>query len=109
MDGRPEVVFAQAASGAQYATFIEAGKRYEFRLYQGTGHTGAPVIVAASRPDQLDLIARTTAHQHRRIEEAGINEVDGGEQRAFKIVKRLVLRKVLNRPSQKQVYVPIDG
>lgn len=42
-DGQPEVLFAQAASGAQYATFIETGKRYEFRLYQGTAHTGAPV------------------------------------------------------------------
>ena len=42
-DGQGETLFAQGASGAQYAPFILAGHTYVFRLYAGTGHTGEAV------------------------------------------------------------------
>lgn len=42
VDGKAETLFAQGVLGTQYATFTEAGRVYDFRLYTGTEHRGTP-------------------------------------------------------------------
>jgi hypothetical protein len=37
-DGAPETLFASGATGSAPAPWIQAGKRFEFRLYAGTEH-----------------------------------------------------------------------
>ena len=39
VDGGTEALFAAGPSGANAASWIEAGKTFEFRLYAGTEHT----------------------------------------------------------------------
>jgi ABC-type transport system substrate-binding protein len=39
VDGGPEAVFAFGPSGSNAASWIQAGKTFEFRLYAGAEHT----------------------------------------------------------------------